>query len=378
MTKHPFRADAALAVGCSVWHIGGWLAIGPVPSTGQAALLGAAMCLPTLPLAWRRTRPWVSFCGVVAGYCVWLFTVGAHMTGQIGMIFVMISLYSAARWTARPRSLVAAAIVGTVLAVPELARTAASGAAVAEVVLEGTALTAFLFGIPVCVWLAGNERRRAHEDAARLRELAERLRAGRELNARHAVLTERARIAGDLHDVVAGQVSAIALTARTVEGSEQARLIAATADQALEDMRRIIGLLADGAEEIEPRASLADLDRLIKIVEVAGCRVTGPASLPQGLSSSVETSAYRIIQEALTNVVKHAGPTDVEVCLTQAPLTITVTNGPRAHGHEAESGSGLGMIGLRERAALYGGTLEAGPHRDGWRVRAVLPTAERT
>ncbi|WP_192809596.1 sensor histidine kinase [Actinomadura rudentiformis] len=377
MAKHPFRSDTALAAGCSMWHVGGWLATGPVPAAGQAALVGAVMCLPTLPLAWRRAHPWVSFGGVVAGYCVWLPTVGHRMTNQIAMLFVMIALYSVARWTAPPRSLAAPAVVGAVLIVPELERTAASGAPVYGLVLEGTALTAFLLGIPACVWLAGDGRRRAHEDAARLRELAGRLRTERELKARHAVLTERARLAGDLHDVIASQVSAIAITARTAEG-EQARLIAATADQALEEMRRIIGLLADGGEAIEPRASLADLDRLLKVVEAAGCRVTGPVSLPEHLSPSVETSVCRIIQEALTNVVKHAGPTDVEVSLTEMPLTVTVTNGPQAPGHQAEGGSGLGLIGLRERAALYGGTLEAGPHRGGWRVSAVLPAAERT
>ncbi|TMR04321.1 sensor histidine kinase [Actinomadura soli] len=375
MTSHHLRTDAALAVACSAWQIVGWTASGSVPVGWWALPVAAAMFLPAAPLAWRRSRPWASFCGVAAAYCVWLPTVGHRTSVQIAAVFVLISLYSVSRWAVPRRGRAAAGVAAAVLAVPELARTVGRD----RDAVEGAVLTLFLIGIPLCVWLAGDGRRRAREDAARLRELAARLRAEQERSARHAVRVERARIAGDLHDVVASQVSAIAIAARTGPPGEHARLIATTADQALAEMRRMIGLLTDGAERTEPAASLADLDRLIKVVEASGCRVAGPPSLPTGLGPATETSVYRILQEALTNVVKHAGPTDVEITMTESPLTVTVTNGPEVPGHRPGSdsahGSGLGLIGLRERAALYGGTLEAGPHQGGWRVRAVLPAA---
>jgi signal transduction histidine kinase len=239
----------------------------------------------------------------------------------------------------------------------------------------------------VLAWLLGYGRRRIETDAGRLRDLNDRLRAEREINARQAVLTERARIARDLHDVVAHHVSAIAVQARSTEevvrgdpGLAGVTRIAETADTALIEMRRILGLLAGRDEDAGPEPSLDHVDRLIAAAEAAGCRVmaTLDASIA-AVPSAIQISAYRIVQEALTNVLKHAGPTYVRVALRieEDVLTVEVENGPAGGGHRAVPGSGRGLIGIRERVTAFGGTSHAGPlPQDGWRVRAAFPLRE--
>jgi signal transduction histidine kinase len=387
--RHRWQADAALALGASLWHVLAWVGSAVADPTHPLWVNLAVLCLPTLPLVWRRIHPMGTFAAVGAGYLVWYVVTGPDMRGQIAIAFVGIALYSVARYVPPRRSLPAAGAMAALLALPDLYGLSREPGPVLRRLLLGGVVLAFLLAIPICVWLLGWGQRRLREDADRLRRLARQLRAEQELNARRAVLTERTRIARDLHDVVAHHVSAIAVLARTAEvvfdedpagARGSIGILGATADTALTDMRRLVGILNTESCHLAPEASLDHLDQLTRALEVSGCDVVVERyGTTQGLSAAIESSAYRIIQEALTNVRKHAGPTTVRVVLRRTTdlLSIFVENGP-AVAHESLGGSGLGLIGVRERAALFGGTVRAGPlDGGGWSLAVSLPLADR-
>jgi signal transduction histidine kinase len=391
--RHQRQTDAALAVGASLWHVLVWISsVVPRPSYPLWANI-AALCAPTLPLFWRRTHPVATFTAAGAGYLVWYFVAGPDMRAQIAIIFVGIALYSVARYIPPPRSLVAAGAMAVMLALPDLyGLSREESDSVLRRLLLGAAVLTFLLAIPICVWLLGWGQRRLSDDAEQLRRLAEQLRAERDLNARRAVLTERARIARDMHDVVAHHVSAIAVLARTAEvlfdddpadARNSLGLLGSTADTALTDMRRLVGILKteSSPSDLVPEASLKHIEQLTRALEVSGCEVVVEQhGTTHGLSAAVESSAYRIVQEALTNVMKHAGPTKVRVVLrrTAERLEIVVENGPPGPAHESMGGSGLGLVGLRERAALFGGTVRAEAlDSGGWSLTASLPLTDR-
>jgi signal transduction histidine kinase len=162
-------------------------------------------------------------------------------------------------------------------------------------------------------------------------------------------------------------------------------IIEITTRRALHEMRLLVGMLRDPGDrpaELSPVPGLADLDRLIADTAVAGViaevDVEGEV---RPLPPAADLSAYRIVQEALTNVVRHAGPTRARVLIGYRPgeLSIEVTDdGPRGQAPRpiSRAGGGHGLIGMRERAALFGGKLEAGPQAAGFRVRATLPVEE--
>jgi signal transduction histidine kinase len=228
-------------------------------------------------------------------------------------------------------------------------------------------------------------RRRATETevlAAHARALADE----RDRRERAAAEAERSRIARELHDVVGHGLSLIVL--QLVAAQEvldagnvpalQARLIRAesSARDALAEMRRLLDLLDEGeTAALTPQPGLGELDRLVTETRSAGAdvelRISGTRpELPPGL----DLAAFRILQESLTNVLKHARPPAAEVCLTYCPDRIELE--VRDHGLATTEGSppGRGLAGMRARAGLYGGELTAGPSPDGgYRVRARLP-----
>jgi signal transduction histidine kinase len=256
-------------------------------------------------------------------------------------------------------------------------------------------LTEDLVFIPLIftiVWLAGMALGRTLQQAAAAHERARLAEEEREVKAASAVAEERQRIARELHDVVAHSVSVMTVQAggvrrllRPDQQREQEALatIEATGRQALADMRRMLGVLRDANEEgalLTPQPGMGALGSLIQQAREAGLpveyRVSGePAPLPPG----VDLSAYRIVQEALTNALKHAGPGRAEVSVSYGDvLELEITNdGLDGDGDgDAESG-GQGLVGMRERVALFGGTLEAGPRRGGgFAVRARLPVRD--
>lgn len=211
--------------------------------------------------------------------------------------------------------------------------------------------------------------------------------------ARDAVAAERARVARELHDVVAHSVSVIAIQAGAAEAlldlDQPARAhvqaVRRTAHEALEELRRLVGMLREEVVPYDPAPGLAQLADLLEEVRCAGVPVAleldaARAPLPAGL----ELAIYRIVQESLANVRRHAGGTaEATVAVRVGPGTVEleVVNGPStaaASPGEALApsarGDGQGVIGMRERARLYGGTLDAGATADGgYRVRARLP-----
>jgi len=209
----------------------------------------------------------------------------------------------------------------------------------------------------------------------------------REVAAREAVVDERARIARELHDVIAHHVSTMVVQAgaerRTLPSDQQeTREVLASIEQvgrgALTEMRRMVSMLRqDHTQDLAPQPRLADVPELVHQMQAAGLTVgLTVRGEPRELSDGLELSAYRIVQEALTNVLKHAGSTDtrVEVAYGADSLELIVRDaGPQAPLIATSSG-GHGLAGMRERVSLYGGTLEAGGDASGgFRVRVLLP-----
>jgi signal transduction histidine kinase len=212
----------------------------------------------------------------------------------------------------------------------------------------------------------------------------------REESARRAVAEERARIARELHDIVAHQMTVMTIQAdgarRVADGAdprviEALDTIKATGHSALTEMRRVVGLLREnetGSPELAPLPTLDDLGTLVEQVRSTGVPVdltVEGAARP--LEEGVELSAYRIVQESLTNAVRHGGPSvaaDVAVSYGDESLDVVVADNGRGAATASGNGGGHGLVGMRERVAVLGGSFEAGPRPGGgYRVHASIP-----
>lgn len=355
-------------------------------SSGSGAAVWAAAVV--VPLAWRRTRPIAS---VVAIYSVGL----VHLLSGYPLIFpadiaVLLGLYSVTvhgpRWAHRVAmggALVGSLVLGTT--------TAMLGGGFDPSAAVATWLFASVTSL--AVWAFGLVRRARQETISALRDRAERLEVERDHQAQLATSAERARIAREMHDIVAHSLSVIiaqadggryAASADPNAAAAALGTIAETGRAALADMRRLLGVLRpddDGARPaaLVPQPAAQDLEELVAQVRAAGLRVsfvrTGAARpLPPGAG----LVAYRICQESLTNVLKHAGPDpSVTVLLQWQPtaLMLEVSDDGRGAAAAADAdGRGQGLVGMQERAAMFGGAVTAGPRvGGGFRVRAELP-----
>ena len=237
-------------------------------------------------------------------------------------------------------------------------------------------------------WVIGRLLERRTNEAARLERHTRVLEQEREQRAREAIAEERARIARELHDIVAHGVSTMVLQVggvrRRLTPDQQAELealmnVEETGRRSLAEMHRMLGMMrqADNGNLLAPQPGLARLDDLAESMRAAGLPVEltvdgEPADLPSGL----DLSAYRIIQEALTNTLKHAGPARARVAVTYGAdavdLEVLDDGGGSANGNGAAGGHGL--VGMRERVALFDGSLETGARPEGgYRVHARLP-----
>jgi signal transduction histidine kinase len=241
-------------------------------------------------------------------------------------------------------------------------------------------LTAYRFGNTA--WLSARRE-------AELEHQAEQLRASQEQNTQGAIIAERLRIARDLHDVVAHHVSVMGVQAGAARRAldkdpglarEALQTVEQTARTAIGELRGLLGVLrAEEAEQPAPThqssPGLDRLDELVTSARAAGLDVKHAVyGDPRPVPSGVSLSAYRIVQEALTNVVKHAGARNAEVRVRYLDhaLEIEVTDDGR--GPDRVGAGGFGLVGMRERVAVHGGEVEAGPRREiGYRVRASLP-----
>ncbi|GAA2413630.1 sensor histidine kinase [Streptomyces glaucosporus] len=261
--------------------------------------------------------------------------------------------------------------------------------------------TVFMTVTFVLAWVLGDSLRTRRAYYAQLEERAARLEKEREAQAKVAVAAERARIARELHDVVAHNVSVMVVQADGAAyvldtAPEQARkaleTISGTGRQALSEMRRLLGVLRTGEQgeggEYVPQPGVEQLADLVEQVRNTGLpvdfRIEGT---PRPLPSSVELTAYRIVQEALTNTRKHGGPdAGATVRLTYGPDDLTLLAEDDGRGAQRElyevgglDGLGQGLIGMRERVGMVGGSLDAGPRPGGgFRISAVLPLRNTT
>ncbi|MFI1281817.1 MULTISPECIES: sensor histidine kinase [unclassified Streptomyces] len=344
----------------------------PVRELPVAAALTAALALPLL---WRRRAPLAVFGAVAAAAFVqWLMDV--QLPADIALL---VALYTAATHAGRRGTLLAGAVVegGAVLA---CLRWAPDGAFLTPfVALSATVVAAAVLGVNV---------RTSRAYLAAVQERAERLALHQEQQARLAVAEERARITREMHDIVTHNLSVmVALTDAAVYAQHRSpdRATAAmlqiseTGRQALTDMRRSLGVLRTGERDAErhPPPGIAQLEALADQMGAAGLPTRlevrdGHTHVP----ATAQLTVYRLVQEALTNTLKHtpAGTraTVLVDCSAQAVGVEVTDSGPRP-ARPAAAPPGHGIPGMRERAAAYGGTLQAGPlPGGGWGVRTRL------
>jgi signal transduction histidine kinase len=339
------------------------------PHVATTTLVAAA--LTALPLAVRRLYP----------ITVWLLIVGAivalrdNNVPPIAFATAVFAAYSAVVHSWYRKLAIGAVLVVTLIVTATFADTLPR--------FPGR-FTALFAVVPAAAAGLGIRelRRRLHDSATRLRRATEE----HEAATRRAIEAERARIASELHDVVTHNVSVMVVqagAARSVLASspteaEQALLaVEAGGRTAMAELRNLLGLLSPSCDDdvaLRPQPGLSELDTLIGRVCAAGLPVQLSVSgTPRPLPPGVDLAAYRVIQEALTNVLRHAGQATTSVMVRWGEkLVITVSD----NGCGASAGTpGRGLLGLRERLSLYGGELDAGPRPGGgWQVRAVMPT----
>ena len=331
-----------------------------------------------VPLAWRHQAPVLVW--AVSGVAT-LAAMVAHGSPGLLALGPLIALYTVATDCPRRVSLMAGAVslVGVTLGV-------------AAVRTSKSPWVAFVFPLVViaAAWLIGDNLRVRRVYVAELEAKAARAEAEREAEASRAAAQERGRIARELHDVVAHHVSVIAVQAGAArmnadgdvppETLEGLAAVEAIARQTLTELRQLLGVLRHDGEppSLTPQPGLDQLDRLVADVRHAGLPVEMAIEgeripIPPG----VDLSAYRIIQEALTNVLKHEGPVPTKVIVRFCPHDLelevadeggSVPASPQANGH------GHGLVGMRERVAMFGGSFEAAPRPEGgFMVAARIP-----
>jgi signal transduction histidine kinase len=359
----PVLAAAIAALGLvevALRHGSGWY--GPVPVDVVAALLCA------VPLAFRARAPVAVLAAAYVGSGIAVAYAGSRQGPLQVFVALVVAAYSVGAHERRLWLGLALAVVPSAIIVA-----ASSGGALSFVI--------WTFGF----WLVGRVIRSWRERADALERLTRELDAQRELKAEAAVAVERGRIARELHDVIAHNVSMIvvqaAAAARVLRGDEpdvRAALdaIESTGRETVDEMRRMLGVVrGDDAASLAPQPSLRDVESLVANVRDAGLpvelRIEGrPIALPPG----VDLSAFRIVQEALTNALKHAGEARAVVTVRYVRDGVQVEVVDDGDGRGAGGGTGHGLIGMRERVAVWGGELEA-RRRDegGFVVRATLP-----
>jgi len=352
------------------WHRHDWAADGyAVPGTGQMVPVLSGVLVSAAALAVRRRRPLLSAAVVLATWLVLLVVAWPLATrglAQFELIGTLL-LYSVAVTERLP-----IAVTTLVLYLAgDTATTVGFRRPLTNLAMTSTVLLlAWALGIGV----------------ARYREIGARLRDQQDAAARAELDRERIRLARELHDVLAHSMSVVNVQAgygrfalsRDPAAAEAAlAAIQEVSREAMAEMRGMLAVLRDGGEAaaLAPAPKLADLPRLVATCAEAGVAAqVRTAGAVRELPDGVELAAYRIAQEALTNVVKHAHTRTARVLLEyqDAALVVQVTDAGR--GGEVSSAGGHGLAGIAERVGLYEGTVEAGPLTGGgWRVRAVLP-----
>ncbi len=355
----------------------------------RVAAVGVSLLMCTVMALRRRMPEKMLILAIVVGLAQLALDVGANLYDVPMLVIVYTVASGPRRWASR------VALAGGVLApVLYFWRWPDESSDSVTHALFGLAFAAFPF---LLSWVLGDRMRTRRAYWDQLEERAARLEKEREQQAKMAVTAERARIARELHDVVAHNVSVMVVQAdgaayvldSSPEQAKQAlETISGTGRQALAEMRRLLGVLRteDGsapAGEYVPQPDVEQIEELVEQVRGAGLpvdyRVEGSA---RPLPSGVELTAYRIVQEALTNTRKHGGPdagASVRLTYFDDGLGLLVEDDGRGAQHElyesgGADGMGHGLIGMRERVGMVGGTLDAGPRPGGgFRISVLLP-----
>lgn len=348
---------------------------------GPGIVSAILVLMTTAPLLWRRRRPLAVVTVMAAAMSIEILFVSHTAAFFGGFLPVLVAVYSVATYAPRRTAALGLGVVALELAIVDLS------------VDELRQLSEYVFQVMTAggIWLVGLVVRARSERAEELTEQVGVLQRARDQQAREAVNLERTRIARELHDVIAHSVSVMGVQAGAAEqmlavdperSREPLRSIQETAREAIEELRLLLGVLREGEDRsaLAPQPGLDGLGALVEEMGRAGLAVTltvrgGPGRVSPG----VELSAYRIIQEALTNTFKHAGAGEATVMVHHLPsaleLEVIDTGGAKDAANASNgTGTGHGLIGMRERVSLYGGTITTGPlNEGGYRVRAVLP-----
>jgi signal transduction histidine kinase len=364
--------DAVVVAALAAAELEAWLSDG----VGSRGLVSVLLVAAALPLIYRSRFPFAApLCGLAVLAVSPLFVGQVLVDSGAAIPVALVAGWALGRGNERGRALVGLAATYLLFLVV-VAR--GNGVGVGDVVYGSLQLLG--------PWLAGRAVQSREAQVSELRKRAIRVGREREQRRRAAVADERLRIARELHDVIAHSISVMTIQAGGARlllesdpgRAEQALLrVEETAREALAEMRRLPGLLGNDRREPAggPRASLASLSLLLEQVRGAGLpvelAVEGSArALPAGL----DVAAYRIVQEALTNALKHAGCVTTRVRVRYEPDALALTVEDDGAGAGASSGGGHGLVGMRERVSMYGGELTARRRPEGgFLVQARLP-----
>jgi signal transduction histidine kinase len=331
-----------------------------------------------LTFAWRRSHPVVPLVATLTGLTAMALWLTQPPDTFVAVLLLVSLAYAEGRHMQRRQSFYAL------------------GAGIAVIVVLSISFDPNDIFFPVTFfwilpWLAGRTIRNHTLLARELSEKAERARHAREEDERRAIALERNRIARELHDVLAHNLSVMVVQASAarrvldknpLQAVEVAELIERTGREALAEIRQLFGPVRRGdGEELSGPPSIARVDDLARRARAAGMRVELRVSgEPVALPAGIDLAAYRIVQEALTNAIKYAGSANARVTVAYEPNEVALSieddgEGPRDRFELEEAGGGHGLVGMRERAALYGGIVQAGRRSGGgFAVRARLPT----
>ncbi|OIH81727.1 two-component sensor histidine kinase [Arthrobacter sp. UCD-GKA] len=382
--ENPNKVD--LIFGLSIWLVFGFLAGIMLGVSGNGWTMFVLGSMQTLPLIWRRRRPAPAAGIIVIAHLIQVVVTSELLPSQIA---VPITVYTLAAFGKRWESFagLAAGFVGALLASVRVGVWAGGNS------LEGIILNFIGLGLVVLVaWTFGDLARTRRITLQTLEDRTRRLETEREQERALAAADERNHIAREMHDIVAHSLSVIITQSDGARyasehdpeiARETLATIAQTGRSSLQEMRRLLGVLRGGDEaSTRPLPTLADVPELLETTRKSGLeiRYTQEGTSRRALPAGAELTVYRALQEALTNVLKHAGPSttaSVSVVWNSKGLHLFISDNGRGAGALSTSDAGQGLLGMAERVALYDGRVQAEPKAGGgFHVDVFIPYTE--
>ncbi len=359
------RWDLLIAVVLTAWNQ--WELSRAEFTDGAVLLNHVTFALMTASVALRRSAPLA--CASIASAGLLAQTIwGGDVYGTAAQFVAqLIATHAAGSHPDRNRALIGLAVI--FVAVESYPFVSEEPLVIADEVGNAAAFFA--------VWALARAVRSGEDDRARLaREQSERERS--------AIDRERSRVARELHDIVAHGLSVMVLHSNAARGAssddapevqKSLDIVADAGRQAMSELHRLLGMLSTGSDQPVPVETLDDVRVLCDRMRTAGVAVALVLDAPPGVDRSVAVSVYRVVQEALTNALRHApgAPVDVRIAAQGDAIEVVIENAAAQPQVESRQGTGLGLRGMRERVELFGGSFDAGSTSRGWRVRALIP-----